>query len=58
MASRPALIHILYQFDYTINIMIEEHYVITFVTTTKITLDFLKEHKRITDLEKSEKHPK
>ena len=32
--------------------MIGELYVITFVTAIKITLDWLKEHKRVTDLEK------
>jgi len=39
--------------NYTIDMMIGELYVITFVTAIKITLDFIKEHKRVTDLEKS-----
>lgn len=40
--------------NYIIDMMIGELYVITFVTAIKITLDFLKEHKRVTDLEKSQ----
>ncbi|MFI0430550.1 sensor histidine kinase [Mariniflexile sp. HMF6888] len=40
--------------NYTIEMMIGELYVITFTTAIKITLDFLKEHKRVTDLEKSQ----
>jgi two-component system sensor histidine kinase AlgZ len=40
--------------NYTIDMMIGELYVITFVTAIKITLDFLKEQKRVTDLEKSQ----
>jgi LytS/YehU family sensor histidine kinase len=40
--------------NYTIDMMIGELYVITFVTAIKITLDFLKEHKRVTDLEKAQ----
>ncbi|MFC3333592.1 sensor histidine kinase [Flavobacterium palustre] len=39
--------------NYTVDMMIGELYVITFVTAIKITLDFIKEHKRVTDLEKS-----
>lgn len=49
----PALIHTL-TLNYTIDMMIGELYVITFVTAIKITLDFLKEHKRVTDLEKTQ----
>ncbi|WP_308991331.1 sensor histidine kinase [Mariniflexile litorale] len=41
-------------FNYTIDMMIGELYVITFVAAIKITLDFLKEHKRVTDLEKAQ----
>lgn len=40
--------------NYTIDMMIGELYVVTFVTAIKITLDFLKEHKRVTDLEKAQ----
>ncbi|MEP1488796.1 MAG: sensor histidine kinase [Algibacter sp.] len=40
--------------DYTIDMMIGELYVITFATAIKITLDFLKEHKRVADLEKAQ----
>ncbi len=40
--------------NYTIDMMIGELYVITFVTAIKTTLDFLKEHKRVTDLEKAQ----
>lgn len=39
--------------NYTVDMMIGELYVIAFVTAIKITLDFIKEHKRVTDLEKS-----
>lgn len=39
-------------FNYTFDMMIGELYVITFVTAIKITLDWLEEHKRLTDLEK------
>lgn len=39
--------------NYTIDMMIGELYVITFVTAIKITLDFIKEHKKVTDLERS-----
>ncbi|MBJ2172832.1 sensor histidine kinase [Aureibaculum sp. A20] len=38
--------------DYVVDMMIGELYVITFVTAIKITADWLKEHKRLTDLEK------
>ena len=38
--------------DYIIDMMIGELYVIAFVTAIKITMDWLKEHKRLTDLEK------
>ena len=40
--------------NYTIDMMIGELYVITFVTAIKITLDFLKEQRRVADLEKSQ----
>jgi len=40
--------------NYTIDMMIGELCVITFVTAIKITLDFLKEQKRVADLEKSQ----
>ena len=49
----PALIQTL-TLNYTVDMMIGEFYVITFVTAIKITLDFLKEHKRVTDLEKTQ----
>ena len=39
--------------NYTVDMMIGELYVITFVTAIKITLDFLKEQKRVADLEKN-----
>lgn len=39
-------------FNYSIDMMIGELYVITFVTAIKITLDWIYEHKRVTDLEK------
>ncbi|MEZ7993341.1 MAG: histidine kinase [Flavobacteriaceae bacterium] len=38
--------------SYTIDMMIGELYVITFVTAIKVTMDWIKEHKRVTDLEK------
>ncbi len=38
--------------SYAIDMMIGELYVITFVTAIKITMDWIKEHKRVTDLEK------
>ncbi|KJD31186.1 histidine kinase [Tamlana nanhaiensis] len=38
--------------NYTIDMMIGELYVITFVTAIKITLDYLQEHRRVTRLEK------
>lgn len=37
---------------YSIDMMVGELYVITFATAIKITLDWLEEHKRLTDLEK------
>ncbi len=40
--------------NYTIEMMMGELYVITFVAAIKITFDFLKEQKRVTDLEKSQ----
>ncbi|MWB93307.1 sensor histidine kinase [Flavobacterium sp. GA093] len=40
--------------NYTIDMMMGELYVMTFVTAIKITLDFLKEQRRVTDLEKSQ----
>ena len=39
--------------NYSIDMMIGELYVITFATAIKITMDWLKEHKRVTDLEKA-----
>jgi len=41
-------------FKYTLDSFIGELYVITFVTAIKITLDFLAEHKRVADLEKTQ----
>ncbi|MBD0831896.1 sensor histidine kinase [Aestuariibaculum sediminum] len=41
-------------FNYTIDMMIGELYVITFVTAIKITLDYLQEHKRVALLEKTQ----
>ncbi len=38
--------------NYSIDMMIGELYVITFVTAIKVTMDWLSEHKRLTDLEK------
>jgi len=38
--------------NYVVDMMIGELYVITFVTAIKITMDWLSEHKRLTDLEK------
>ncbi len=38
--------------NYVVDMMIGELYVITFVTAIKITMDWLTEHKRLTDLEK------
>ncbi len=40
--------------NYTVDMMIGELYVITFVTAIKVTLDFLKEQKRVADLEKNQ----
>ncbi|MEN8125279.1 MAG: histidine kinase [Bacteroidota bacterium] len=39
--------------NYSIDMMIGELYVITFVTAIKITMDWIYEHKRVTDLEKA-----
>lgn len=39
--------------NYSIDMMIGELYVITFVTAIKVTLDWIYEHKRVTDLEKT-----
>ena len=38
--------------NYSIDMMIGELYVVTFVTAIKITLDWIYEHKRVADLEK------
>ncbi len=38
--------------DYAIDMMIGELYVVAFVTAIKITIDWIIEHKRLTDLEK------
>lgn len=40
--------------NYSIDMMIGELYVITFVTAIKITMDWLREHRRLTDLEKTQ----
>lgn len=40
--------------NYVIEMMFGELYVVTFVTAIKVTLDFLKEHKRVADLEKAQ----
>ncbi len=40
--------------NYTVDMMIGELYVITFITAIKVTLDFLKEQKRVADLEKAQ----
>ncbi|WP_147678076.1 sensor histidine kinase [Algibacter pacificus] len=42
-----------FTFNYAIDMMIGELYVITFVTAIKITFDFLREHKHVADLEKA-----
>ena len=47
----PQVIHD-FTFSYAIDMMIGELYVITFVTAIKITMDWLKEQKRVADLEK------
>ena len=39
--------------NYIVDMMIGELYVVTFVTAIKITFDFIKEHKRVADLEKA-----
>lgn len=40
--------------NYAIEMMLGELYVVTFVTAIKITSDFLKEHNRVTSLEKTQ----
>jgi len=40
--------------NYSVNMMIGELYVIAFVTAIKTTMDWLAEHKRLTDLEKEQ----
>lgn len=40
--------------NYSVNMMIGELYVIAFVTAIKTTMDWLSEHKRLTDLEKEQ----
>ena len=40
--------------NYAVNMMIGELYVIAFVTAIKTTMDWLAEHKRLTDLEKEQ----
>ena len=49
----PAVIHDV-TFSYSIDMMIGELYVITFVTAIKVTMDSLKEQKRVTALEKTQ----
>ncbi|CAI8205220.1 MAG: Sensor histidine kinase YpdA [Formosa sp. Hel1_33_131] len=49
----PAVIHDV-TFSYSIDMMIGELYVITFVTAIKVTMDSLKEQKRVTVLEKTQ----
>lgn len=49
----PEPIHAL-SLNYVIDMMIGELYVITFVAAIKVTLDFLKEQKRVADLEKNQ----
>ena len=51
MARRSGCYKYLF-FRYVVDMMIGELYVITFVTAIKITMAWLKEHKRLTDLEK------
>ena len=48
----PKIIHSMTP-SYTIDMMIGELYVITFVSAIRLTLDFLKEQKRVADLEKA-----
>lgn len=38
--------------DYAIEMMLGELYVVTFVTAIKVTLDWIREHKRLVDMEK------
>jgi two-component system sensor histidine kinase AlgZ len=40
--------------NYSVDMMLGELYVITFVTAIKVTFDFLEEHKRVADLEKAQ----
>lgn len=47
----PEVIHTI-TFNYTIDMMIGELYVIAFVTAIKTTMDWIHEHKLLTDLEK------
>lgn len=47
----PEVIHEI-TFNYVIDMMLGELYVIAFVTAIKITFDWIKEHKRLTDLER------
>ena len=49
----PTIIHTM-TFSYTIDMMIGELYVITFVTAIKITMDWLQEQERIAALEKTQ----
>tara|TARA_B110000908_G_scaffold163533_1_gene210222 strand:+ start:509 stop:1306 length:798 start_codon:yes stop_codon:yes gene_type:complete len=49
----PAVIHDV-TFSYSIDMMIGELYVITFVTAIKVTMDWLQEQKRVTALEKTQ----
>ncbi|MFV0564252.1 MAG: sensor histidine kinase [Flavobacteriaceae bacterium] len=42
-----------FSFNYAITMMIGELYVITFVSAIKLTLDYLREQKRVADLEKA-----
>ena len=47
----PEIIHKI-TLNYTIDMMLGELYVIAFVTAIKVTFDWIKEHKRLIDLEK------
>ena len=49
----PRIIHN-FDLNYAIDMMIGELYVITFVTAIKITIDWIKEHKRLADVEKEQ----
>lgn len=48
----PSISHL--TFNYVFDMMIGELYMVTFVTAIKTTLDFIYEHKRATDLEKTQ----